>query len=112
MITLKKGYSLRANKLFELDFTDFPCLVLFRDIRAREFLTIRLQALSVDEISLILRQVFSVIAKADDPLLAVAQFQKKEQIKKAGKVVIGEVKTLANMTFETVIKSLVEASIS
>ncbi|MBK8904942.1 MAG: hypothetical protein IPM53_27430 [Anaerolineaceae bacterium] len=59
-----EGYSTIIGKLFNIDFTKFPCLLMFQDIRTEEHIAIELSGMSVKEIAAKMRLVFSIIEKA------------------------------------------------
>lgn len=58
------GYSINIAKLFGIDFTSFPCLLIFEDIRSPEHAMIDLRGIKIEEIKLKMRHVFSIINNA------------------------------------------------
>jgi len=110
-----EGYSLDVAKLFKIAVSDFPCLILFRDIRSPEHLKVSLKAMKAEEISQQTRTLFSIVNKAiadkKDPLIMIEQQRNSEQFRKTGGSIISELRSIAGKTFETVIEATINAII-
>lgn len=67
------GQSIKVANLFNIDYDEFPCLLLFKDIWNEERLTIRLHDRTAEEVATLMRRIFSIIHKAvrekQDPLI-------------------------------------------
>lgn len=59
-----EGYSTTIGRLFNIDFTKFPCLIIFEDIRGEEHVFIELGGMGVKDIATKMRLVFSIIEQA------------------------------------------------
>ena len=110
-----EGYSLDVAKLFNIAISDFPCLILFRDIRSPEHLSINLKAMKAEEISQQTRVLFSIVNKAiadkKDPLIMIEQQRNNDQFRKTGSSIISELRSITGKTFETVIEASINAII-
>ncbi len=106
---VEKGYSLSVAELLNIKYDEFPCLVLFNDIRSSDFTIIKLEGLDVQEISFKLRVVFSIIKEAvshnQKPLEAIKHYWKMESIRKARKQTASKIFNFAENTFEKVLES-------
>jgi hypothetical protein len=109
------GYSVHVAQLFEIDLTDFPCLLVFQDIRSPKHVLITLKGMTAEEISEQMRSVFSIIRKAvadkENPVDALAQHRDSEALRKKGKTILTKVGSLAEKTFETAIETWVKVAI-
>jgi hypothetical protein len=103
------GHSLEIAKLFNISFTEFPCMVLFRDIRSAEHRIVSLKDMDMSEISHIMRSVFFVILSANgrniDPLAELELYKKKQEFQKAKRTVISEGRKYLDMTFEAAMQA-------
>jgi hypothetical protein len=111
-----EGYALRVAELFKIDITEFPCLILFRDIRSPDHVRVTLKEMSAEEISEKIRGIFTIVGKAastkTDPLTAIENERDNEKFRKAGSSIISELHTFAGKTFEAVMQATVKAIIS
>ncbi len=57
---ISEGISITIAKIFNIDFTQFPCLIVFRDIRSPEHVVITLKDFTAEIIAQNMRQVFSI----------------------------------------------------
>jgi hypothetical protein len=109
---ITKGYSDRIAKIFGVKTAEFPCLLVFRDIRTSDFVKINLKGLTSDQLVQSMRLVFSTIesavSKRKDPLVELKRNQKIEALK----LIIGEIGKLAEKTFETAIEAATTAAIT
>jgi hypothetical protein len=110
-----EGYSVRMAAIFGIPLTDFPCLLLFRDIRSEEFALIPLKGLSLENIIARVRAVFSsvqyAIAAGQDPLTSVKKSQAKEKTAVAGRQAASFASELADKTLEAALKTLIELTL-
>ena len=110
-----EGYCLQVARLFDVGFDEFPCLLLFRDIRQTEHIRISFKGLSAEEIAQEMRIVFSVVDRAvrqcKDPLESIEKHNKRKAISKNTKAVWSNIQSLAGKTLEKMIEVLVETSI-
>ncbi len=112
---VSKGYSAKIAQLFNIEVDQFPCLLVFKDIRSSNHLLITLKGMAAEEIAGRMRSIFSIIHKAVankvDPLEALAQNQNEETFKKAGKTILNKVTGFAEKTFETAMEAWINASV-
>ncbi len=108
---IAKGYSNQIAKIFRIKPTEFPCLLVFRDVRSPDFVKINLKGLKSKQIVQNMRLVFSIIANAvtvdKDPLAELKQNQRLETLK----LVFGEVGKFTGKTLEIAMEAAIKASI-
>lgn len=76
-----EGFSAAVARLFDVDFTQFPSLLLFRDIRNPEHILVELKEMSAKEIATTMRSVFSIIDGAIKEYLdPLTELDKKLQL--------------------------------
>lgn len=109
------GESLKIAKLFNIAITEFPCLVIFQDIRSSKHLVISLKDMIEDEIAQKMRFIFSVVQtainKEIDPLLEIKRQENKKELQNAGSTITGNIRAFANNTVETVVEAWIESMI-
>jgi hypothetical protein len=107
-----EGYNIEFAKLFNIDFVQFPCLLIFENTNSDEYFLVPLENNSVKQISEKLREVFSVIDNAVKnkitPLVELKKYQSKKTISGNSKNMLGQLYTLAGSTLETLMKTWVE----
>ena len=112
---VQKGYSGKLGQLFDIPFTEFPCLVVFHDIRSPEHVVVTLKDMEADGIAAKMRLVFTIIQKAvsdkKNPLAALASYQNQESLHKTGQSVIGEIRSFSEKTLETLMEAWIKAII-
>ena len=100
--------SIELADYFEIKFTEFPCMVIFEDIRTSNYLPISLQKMDVNEISQKMRAIFSTIQLAIknnlNTLGELKRQAKKEEFQKAGRSVIGRLRNLAGKAIDAYIQ--------
>jgi len=110
------GQSVEIANLFEIKFTEFPCMVIFQDIRSSEHLVISLQKMEIDEISLKMRSFFWAIksanAKKVNPLIELKTQRRKAEFLRAGQSVISDLRKLGGETIQTIIGAYFQAKFS
>jgi hypothetical protein len=101
--------SIAISKLFGISFTQFPCLIIFEDIRSSNYIVITLKGMTVEEISEVMLELFSIIQKAvsekKNLLAAIEGQRKKERFRRGGQTIVSELCSLAEKTFEIIIEA-------
>ncbi len=109
------GYCLKIADLFNIQFSQFPCLILFRDIRSPDHILISLKGLSKEEVAEEMRELFSVIKQAvkegKDPLKAVESYSKRQEFTDKTKATWSGIQTFVGKTLEKVMQVLIEANL-
>jgi hypothetical protein len=104
---VEQGFSVQFAEILGVALDEFPCLVLFEDVRSSRHMTIALRGMDAAEIAEKLKAVFSTInaavAKGDKPLTALEAQRDREIFIKAGNSIISMVKSAAKETLETAI---------
>ncbi|WKZ52763.1 MAG: hypothetical protein QY329_08475 [Anaerolineales bacterium] len=107
------GYGIQIAKLFEIDIVDFPCLLIFSDIRSPEHFVVSLKGLTAEGIAEHIRTTFSVIHKAKkdkkDFFAALEHHKNATNFQKSGKSILTKVSGVAGKTFETAISVLLNS---
>jgi len=107
------GESLKIAKLFNIEITEFPCLVVFKDIRSSDHLVVSLRDMNLDEISQKMRSIFSIvqtsISNKTDPILEIKRQENKKELQKAGRSIMGNIRKLTDKTVETVVEAWIES---
>jgi hypothetical protein len=110
-----QGHSLKIAEYFEVSPEQFPCLILFEDIRSTKHTLIPLKGINAQEIADKMRRIFSAIQKAvsekHSPLDAAKAQQKQDQLRETGKSLAQQVRSLAGKTFEKAVETVVEGLI-
>ncbi|MBI3241296.1 MAG: hypothetical protein HYZ49_03275 [Chloroflexi bacterium] len=110
-----EGYSVQVARLFNIDFTQFPCLLIFDDIRSPDCVIVKMAKKDVNEINQTMRAKFSIIQKAvsqgKDPLDLLEHEGNVETIRGQGKIVMGKVGSFTEKTLESIVDALVNAVI-
>lgn len=110
-----EGVSVKIAKMFNLEFTQFPCLIVFKDIRLPEHVVITLKDCTSENIAKDLRQVFSIINKAtskkQDPLQALSLMRKAENFQKTGLSIVSEIQSFAGKTLDMAMEAFIKTRI-
>ncbi len=110
-----EGYCLQAAELFKIRYDEFPCLLLFRDIRKPEHIRIALKGLETEEIAQEMRTLFSVVSEAvrqgKDPIEAVEKHNKQQAVSKKRKAIWSTIQSFTGKTLEKMMEAFVEANI-
>lgn len=110
-----EGYCLQVSRLFNIRFDEFPCLLLFRDIRKPEHIKVSLKGLSAEEIAQEMRELFSVVDEAarqdKDILEAVDRHSRKQAVSEKTKAIWSGIQGFAGKTLETIMEAFVKASV-
>ncbi len=106
---ISQGYSVKISEIFDVPLTQFPCLLIFEDIRSPKHVVVTLKGLTADEIASQMRAIFAIVQKAivnkNDVLDALARYQSSEVFRKKGKVIVSHVNGIAAKTFETAMEA-------
>ncbi|NOH03673.1 MAG: hypothetical protein HND47_17785 [Chloroflexi bacterium] len=112
---VSNGQSIKVANLFSIEYTEFPCMVLFQDIRNSEHLVISLRGMDVNEISQKMRSVFSIVqsavAQKRNPLHELKHQKNKKELQSAGESIIGNLRSFAGKTFDTAMEAWIQATI-
>lgn len=112
----KKGHSRTVAGLFDIGYDEFPCLVVFRDIRSAEHILVKLKGMTAEEIADQMRTLFTVVHKAvsseEDPLEAIERYQKQERVRGRTQAVISQLRSLPGKTLEIAMEAWVNALIT
>lgn len=112
----KKGHSRTVAGLFDIGYDEFPCLIVFRDIRSPEHVLVKLKGMTAEEIADQMRTLFTVVHKAvsseEDPLEAIERYQKQERLREKTQAVFSQVRSLPGKTLEVVMEAWIKALIS
>jgi hypothetical protein len=110
---VSKGYSMKIAQLFNIELTNFPCLLIFQDIRSSDHAQITLKGMIAEEIAERMRATFSIIHTAvsdKKPIIeTLASHQNSETLRKAGKTIFSKASGVAEKTFETAIEAWIGA---
>lgn len=110
------GYCIEVALLFEVRYDQFPCLLLFGDIRKPEHILFSLQGLDAKEIAQEMRLLFSVVSEAveqdRDPVEAVEIYNKQQAFAEKKKATWSSIRRFAGKTIEMIAEALFKASIN
>jgi hypothetical protein len=118
-ITAKKqtedGYSISVAKHFGIELSEFPCMVVFQDVRSPDYALISFRSLTAEEIAYKLRSVFSIIDKAieknENPLSALKRNKTIESSHKIGEKLTEGFTNLSAKTLEMVMDAWIKTVI-
>lgn len=110
-----KSPSVEIAKLIGVEFSAFPCLVIFQDIKSTEYVVIPFKGKSAEEIADDLRSLFSIIQKTTQSgkslIPALKNHAGKERFRSIGSMIISNLPNIAGKTFETAIGTLLKTVI-
>ncbi len=108
------GQSVTLGQYFDIPVTNFPCLVIFHDIRNFDHVTVNLKNLSTEDIAVTMNEVFSVISKASnnklDILKALTSERRNKAFLKMGRTLISDMKSLVGKSYEIALNAYIMAS--
>jgi hypothetical protein len=111
---ISKGHSVDIAQLFNIDYTMFPCMVFFRDIRSEDHVAVTFRDMKPYDISQRMRLIFSNIQEAikegEDPIDAIKRLQTHELFMSKGKSIIGTLGNIAEKSFETIMLAWAKAT--
>jgi uncharacterized protein YukE len=112
---IAKGYSLKIADMFDISMTEFPCLILFQDIRSPEHVKVLLNDMSAEEIAVKMRAIFSVIHEAvkdhQNPLNALESQRNSDAFWDKGKSIVSSLRNIAEKTFEVAMEAWIKSVI-
>jgi len=112
---VSNGYCLKMADLFKIQFDQFPCLILFRDIRSSDHILITLKGLSKEEVAQEMRELFSVVKQAvkegKDPLKAVESHSRRQEFADKTKATWSSIRTFVGKTLEKAMQALIEVTV-
>ena len=96
--------STEISDYFGVPITDFPCFIIFEDIRSPKHLELSLKGLTAEDIAIKMREIIAVVGTAVSnnisPLNALYENSKNEKLRNAGSTIIKGVRGLAGKSFE------------
>jgi hypothetical protein len=111
----KEGYSAKVAELFGIDFTEFPCLIVFRDIRTPDHIAVTMKGLTQTEIAEKMRDIFArmqeAIQKEKDPLVAIQSYQAEKSLERTRRKVMSKAGEFIEKTFEAAMEAWMEVAI-
>jgi len=111
----KEGHSVAVARLFGIEFTKFPCLLLFEHIRSPEHIAINLAGMTAEDIATRMRLIFAIVEIAvknkKKPLEELEKQQSIEFLHKTGQSVASKVSGIAEKTFEKAMEAWINATI-
>lgn len=110
-----RSYCIKTAEYFNIKYSEFPCLILFKDIKSQEHLEIALKSQTAEQIAENLRSIFYVIRQAitrnKNPINALDTHQKSEKLLKTGSSIVGGIQSLAGKSIESVFEAIINSSI-
>ena len=116
---ISKGYSITVADHFKISYSDFPCIVLFEDIRSTKPVVVPLinpetkKELEADEIAKKMTEIFRVIQEAvaseKEPVFAVKQNRNLARLKQAGGSGLNKLFDFMGKSFATALNAAIEA---
>jgi len=112
---ISQGHSLTFAKVLKIKLTEFPCLVIFDDIRSTDYVLIQLKDLSAEVIAKKMRETFSVIhdavATKEKPIKALEKYQAKEVLRKNSKSTLDKIFNFTGKTLEKAMEAWISTVI-
>ncbi len=106
----------RLARLFEINFTMFPCIVIFEDVNPLKGIPVFLSEMNAEEIFQKTKIIFSIIQNSimdkKSSLKALQQHKNDERLKHAGKVIIGTIQEYANLAIKTFIDTWIKTALN
>jgi hypothetical protein len=107
-----QGYGMEIAEVFGIQPDEFPCVVLFEDIRSPEHVVVALEGMKTKEIATEMRSVFSVVRDAvshgENALYAIQTHRERERSRRKSQARISQLRSTAEKTLEAVLKALVK----
>jgi hypothetical protein len=114
-VEIVRDYEKLAN-LFKVDFTMFPCMVVFEGTNPPIGAPVYLSGMTAEEIFEKMKIIFSIIHKSTrhkkSPLEALQQHKNEERLKYAGKAIIGKGYEYIDYALKTTIEVLINAKLN
>lgn len=110
---VSRGHSVRLGRLFSVDYTDFPCLLLFENIDSEAHILIDLKRMGHEEIAEKLRETFSIVHRANSegqsPIGELYRFRNSKRLRRAGATVIHKIGSFAGTTYQLGVEAAIKA---
>jgi hypothetical protein len=108
-------YCKRIANRFKVKISEFPCLMLFKDIDSPDYIKVSLKGMNVEEIKDTIRLVFDELHEASktgqDPLAYLEKKRKDKRFKQTGRTIISEIRSIAGKTLAVVIEAIIKANV-
>jgi len=102
-----EGHSIKVANMFDVDYDNFPCLLLFKDIWTEDHLLVKLGGMDAYDIAKRMRKIFSIIHKAirlkHDPITYIVKINNQQNLSPNNKNVL-EPRTVKGKSFGTSIE--------
>jgi hypothetical protein len=112
---VSEGYSLEVAKVLQINLTDFPSLVIFDDIRSKDFVLVQLKGLSVEAIAERMREIFVVIqdanSKKEKPIPVLKRYLNIEVLRHKSRSTLKTLSEFGGRTFEKAMEAWINARI-
>jgi len=112
---ITKGYSLEIAKKFKIKITDFPCVVLFDDIRSKSREIFSFKNKNAEEIAGQMRLLFTVIqdgiAKNEKPLISIQRHKTLENVQRINRSFWSKLFDFGEKSFQAAIEAWFNAVI-
>jgi len=112
---IRGGYSLKFAELFDVRYTDLPCLILFQKFQGADHLIVSLREMNTEEILLRMRSIFFTIqqaaVKAENPLTAVERQLFHESVDQKEQKILNGLRVLANKTLQTTLEAWIKTMV-
>jgi len=105
----EQGYSLEIAKRYRVKLTDFPCILLFEDIRSNRHETFSFRGKTAKEIADEMRMLFSVIREAvtkkEKPLALLKRHKTLQHIHKVRQSLWNRLTSFTEKAFESAVEA-------
>ena len=112
---VNEGLSIKVANLFNIKYSEFPCVLLFEDIRASQHVMISIKGLKAEEISERIRETFSVIQKAiknkEKIIAALRKDAMFKNLQSKGYATISTIQALTQKTLEAALIAWAETTV-
>lgn len=106
---VSQGYSLEIAQKLKIKLTDFPCVVLFDDIRSKNREIFSFKGKTADEIASQMRQLFTVIQdgieKKEKPLASIKKHKSLENIQRVNRSFWNKLFDFGEKTFQAAVEA-------
>lgn len=106
---ISQGYSLEIAQKLKIKLTDFPCVILFDDIRSKNRETFSFKGKTADEIKNQMRQLFTVIQdgieKKEKPLVSIKKHKSLENIQRVNRSFWNKLFGFSEKTFQSAVEA-------
>jgi len=109
---ISEGHSIQVANIFNVPFDEFPCMILFNDIRSPNHVKITLEGMTAEDIVQVMRSIFTYIQQAvsqnKDPLEFIETQRNSQVFVNKGKTIVSELRCFAGKTFETAMEAWIK----